>query len=156
MKNNPRVVIVVGSKTDLNQIKETTDFFKKTAIAFDLKVLSAHRMPSDTAVFARGAANKGYKVIIASAGGAAALAGVIASHTTLPVVAIPVLTKSLNGLDSLLSVVQMPKGVPVASMAIGKAGAKNAGIFAAQILALSDKKLSEKLVKYKKNLSTKA
>jgi phosphoribosylaminoimidazole carboxylase PurE protein len=114
--------------------------------------LSAHRSPEDTAAFARSARGNGLKLIIAGAGGAAHLAGVVASLTTLPVIGVPMETKELKGIDSLFSTVQMPSGIPVATVAIGKAGARNAGVLAVQILGLSDKKLQKKLDNLKKSL----
>ncbi|MBL7071992.1 MAG: 5-(carboxyamino)imidazole ribonucleotide mutase [Candidatus Omnitrophica bacterium] len=146
------VSIVMGSASDLPTMNLARDILKKFNISFEVRILSAHRSPDDTAKYARGAVKKGVKVIIAGAGGAAHLAGVIASHTTLPVIGVPMKTSSLKGIDSLLSVVQMPSGVPVGTMAIGDAGAKNAAIFAAEIIAVKNAKLSEKLSVYKKKL----
>ena len=154
--SKPQIAIVIGSKSDLTLIKETTSILKEFKVSFCLKILSAHRMPLDTASFARSAISKGYKVIIAAAGGAAALAGVLASHTVIPVIGIPVETKSLRGLDSLLSTVQMPSGVPVATMAIGTWGAKNAALFALEILGLTDKSIAAKLLRYRARLSISA
>jgi phosphoribosylaminoimidazole carboxylase PurE protein len=119
-----------------------------------MDVTSAHRSPDRTAEYARGAAQRGVRVIIAGAGGAAHLAGVIAAHTTLPVIGVPIPSTSLNGLDSLLATVQMPAGIPVATVAIGKPGATNAGILAAQILGLSDEDIGQKLKDYKKKLAS--
>lgn len=151
----PIVSIIIGSDSDLPTIKKTEKLLKKFAIAYELKILSAHRSPKKVSEFASGAAKRGIKIIIAAAGGAAALAGTIAAHTTLPVIAIPIETKNLEGLDSLLSSVQMPSGVPVGCMAIGKSGAKNAAIFAAQILAIENKVLAKRMQKYKKELRQK-
>jgi phosphoribosylaminoimidazole carboxylase PurE protein len=124
-------------------------------IPYEMTISSAHRTPKRTSSYARGAEKRGIKVIIAGAGNAAHLAGFIAAETTLPVIGVPIESSSLKGLDSLLSTVQMPGGVPVASMAIGKAGAKNAGIFAAQLLSVNDKKLQAKLKKFRKDQTKK-
>lgn len=150
---NKPVGIVIGSESDLPVIQETTkilDFFK---IGYDLTISSAHRSPKRTIDYAINAKKRGFKILIVGAGAAAHLAGFIAAETTLPVIGIPIDSSPLQGFDSLLSTVQMPSGVPVASMAVGKAGARNAGIFAAQILSLRDAKIEERLKKYKKNLA---
>lgn len=152
---NRHISIIMGSESDLKTLKEAIDLLKEFKVGFEVKVLSAHRSPKSLVEYVEAAPRKGRKVFIAAAGGAAALAGVIASHTTLPVIGVPVETKSLKGLDSLLSTVQMPAGVPVASMAIGKAGAKNAAIFALEILGITDKKINTRLNNYKKKLSVK-
>ncbi|OQX53291.1 MAG: 5-(carboxyamino)imidazole ribonucleotide mutase [Candidatus Omnitrophica bacterium 4484_213] len=152
---NPIVSIIIGSDSDLPTIRETEKLLKKFGIAYELKILSAHRSPKKVSEFALGAAKRGIKIVIAGAGGAAALGGAIAARTTLPVIAIPIETKSLKGLDSLLSTVQMPSGVPVGCMAIGKTGAKNAAIFAAQILGIENKVIAEKIQRYKRGLSKK-
>lgn len=147
------VGIVIGSDTDFPTIRETTkilDFFK---IGYDLTISSPHRSPERTIDYARNAKKRGFKVLIVGAGAAAHLAGIIASETTLPVIGIPIDSSPLRGFDALLATVQMPGGVPVASMAVGKAGAKNAGVFAVQILSLSDSKIAEKMAKYKKKLA---
>lgn len=151
-KNMAKVAIIMGSQSDLETMNEAAYILKKFGIGYEMKVLSAHRAPKEVVKFSTNSHKKGIKVIIAGAGGAAHLAGVIASHTTLPVIGVPMDTRSLAGIDSLLSTVQMPAGVPVATVAIGKSGAKNAGILAAQILALSDRALSAKLSDYKKEL----
>jgi 5-(carboxyamino)imidazole ribonucleotide mutase len=143
------VSIVMGSQSDLETVKEAVNVLKEFGIEYDAQVLSAHRTPRELEAYIVKAIQQGTKVFIAAAGGAAALAGVVASHTTLPVIGIPMETSSLSGLDSLLSTVQMPGGIPVASMAIGKAGAKNAGLFAVAILAVSDAELAKKLQQYK-------
>jgi len=143
------VNIVMGSQSDMDTVKAGIDILKEFKIDFEVKILSAHRTPKELSEYVENSTRKGAKVFIAAAGGAAALAGVIAAHTVVPVVGIPVESGSLKGMDSLLSTVQMPGGVPVASMAIGKAGAKNAALFAVEILATSDKALREKLVAYK-------
>lgn len=150
--SKPLVSIVMGSDSDLEIMREAAKSLDNFGIAYEIDVTSAHRSPERTAEFARGAANRGIRVIIAGAGGAAHLAGVIAAHTTLPVIGVPI-TSVLNGLDSLLSTVQMPAGIPVATVAIGKAGAANAGILAAQIMALSDAALAKKLGEHKEQLS---
>lgn len=142
---NPLVSVVMGSQSDLEVVREAIEVLKGLSIKFEVKVLSAHRTPKELAAYVEGCSKRGVKVFIAAAGGAAALAGVIAAHTTLPVIGIPIETRSLKGLDSLLSTVQMPAGVAVASMAIGKAGAKNAALFAAAILALGDRRIARDL-----------
>jgi 5-(carboxyamino)imidazole ribonucleotide mutase len=144
----------MGSKSDLEQVKPCLDALDEFDVGYKLKVISAHRQPKRLVGYIRESKRKGNKIFIAAAGGAAALAGVIAAHTTSPVIGIPIETKSLKGIDSLLSIVQMPGGVPVACMAIGKAGAKNAAIFALQILGLNDKKIANKLVIYKRRLAS--
>ncbi len=149
------ISIVMGSQSDLEIIKEAINLLKEFKLGFEVKVLSAHRTPKELAEYVEGASKRGIKVFIAAAGGAAALAGVVAAHTTLPVIGIPIETKSLKGLDSLLSTVQMPGGVPVACMAIGKQGAKNAALFALEILGITDKKISAKLLKYKQEMAIK-
>ncbi len=150
-----RISIVMGSESDLGTVNETVKVLKDFNVGFELRVLSAHRSPDNLKKYVRGAIRKGIKVFIGAAGGAAALAGVIASNTTLPVIGIPIETTSLKGLDSLLSTVQMPTGVPVATMAIGKAGARNAAIFALEILAIGDKKIQAKLARYKNQMRLK-
>ena len=150
-----KISIIMGSSSDLEIVKETIGLLKEFKVGFEVKVLSAHRSPKELAAFVENASKNGTEVFIAAAGGAAALAGVIAAHSIKPVIGIPIETKSLYGLDSLLSTVQMPAGVPVASMSIGKAGARNAGLFALQILALHDKKISAKLCGYKNQLRLK-
>ncbi|MFA4983723.1 MAG: 5-(carboxyamino)imidazole ribonucleotide mutase [Candidatus Omnitrophota bacterium] len=142
---NPLVSVVMGSQSDLEVVREAIEVLKGLSIKFEVKVLSAHRTPKELAAYVEGCSKRGVKILIAAAGGAAALAGVIAAHTTLPVIGIPIETRSLKGLDSLLSTVQMPAGVAVASMAIGKAGAKNAALFAAAILALGDRRIARDL-----------
>ncbi|MGC8744397.1 MAG: 5-(carboxyamino)imidazole ribonucleotide mutase [Verrucomicrobiia bacterium] len=153
---NPQVAVLMGSASDWGVIKETVDTLKQFGVAVETRVISAHRTPDIAIEFAKTARSRGIKAIIAAAGGAAHLAGVLAANTTLPVIGIPVHTSSLNGLDSLLSIVQMPGGIPVGTMAIGKAGAVNAAIFAVQILALSDKSLEEKLNRHKESLKNAA
>lgn len=144
----PVVSVVMGSDSDLPVMKEAGDQLKIFAIPFEYIITSAHRSPERTMNFARDAAKRGVKVIIVGAGAAAHLAGVISSHTALPVIGVPIDATSLGGLDALLSTVQMPGGIPVATMAIGKAGAKNAAIIAARILALADMRLRSELKKF--------
>lgn len=148
----PKIAIVMGSSSDMKQVKGSIDLLKEFKVTPEVNVLSAHRSPKEVLRFASLAKERGIKVIIAAAGGSAALAGCIASSTTLPVIGIPIETKALKGLDSLLSTVQMPGGVPVASMAVGKSGAKNAAIFALEILGISDRIIAKKLLSYKKRL----
>ena len=152
MSNNSKIAIVMGSQSDLETMNEAVNLLKEFNADYEVRILSAHRTPDEVAKFAKEARKDGVKVIIAGAGGAAALAGSIAAHTTLPVIGVPMETSSLKGLDSLLSTVQMPGGVPVASMAIGRAGAKNSAIFALEILGVSDKEIEKKLNNYKKEL----
>jgi 5-(carboxyamino)imidazole ribonucleotide mutase len=146
-----KVAIVMGSDSDFPVVKDAAAELKKLGIKFEIRVMSAHRTPGIVCEFASKAKENGFGVIIAAAGKAAHLAGVIAGHTTLPVIGIPIKSSTLDGLDSLLSTVQMPSGIPVATVAID--GAKNAGILAAQILAVSDDKLSEKLSKMKNEMA---
>jgi 5-(carboxyamino)imidazole ribonucleotide mutase len=153
MSETPLVSIVMGSDSDLEIMNEAAKALDDFGIPYEIDVTSAHRSPARTSEFARKAAERGIKAIIAGAGGAAHLAGVIAAETTLPVIGVPIPSTSLNGLDSLLSVVQMPAGIPVATVAIGKAGATNAGILAAQIIALSDTSVAGKLKRHKEKLS---
>src|SRR6202051_2071702 len=151
--SKPLVSIVMGSDSDLEIMREAGKSLEDFGIPYEIDVTSAHRSPDRTADYARKAADRGIRVIIAGAGGAAHLAGVIAAHTTLPVIGVPISATSLNGLDSLLATVQMPAGIPVATVAIGKPGATNAGILAAQILALSDAGVAKKLVGHKEKLA---
>lgn len=150
--SKPLVSIVMGSDTDLEIMSEAAKTLQSFDIPHEIDVTSAHRSPARTSEFARAAAGRGIKVIIAGAGGAAHLAGVIAAETTLPVIGVPIPSSSLQGLDSLLATVQMPAGIPVATLAIGKAGATNAAILAAQILALSDEKVAAKMQQHKQKL----
>ncbi len=149
----PRVGILMGSDSDWPVMTEAAEALKKFDIEFEVRILSAHRSPSQAAEYARGAAERGLKVIIVGAGGAAHLGGVMAAETTLPVVGVPMATTPLAGLDALLSIVQMPSGVPVACTSIGKAGAVNAAVLAAEILATSDPKLASRLTAYKQQLA---
>ena len=151
--SQPLVSIVMGSDSDLEVMREAAQVLKRFSIAYEIDVTSAHRSPHRTSAFAREAAARGIKVIIAGAGGAAHLAGVIAAETTLPVIGVPIASTTLGGLDSLLATVQMPSGIPVATVAIGKAGAANAAILAAQILALSDPAVAAKLAEHKEDLA---
>lgn len=148
-----KVAVIIGSDSDLPTMEEVLKVFRDFGVPYELKILSAHRSPGLVHSFAKSADRRGIKVIIAGAGGAAHLAGVIASLTRLPVIGVPMETRNLKGIDSLLSTVQMPSGVPVATMAIGKAGAKNAAIFALQILGITDSKIAKKLAGFKKYLA---
>jgi len=143
----------MGSDSDLEIMNEAATALDQFGIPYEIDVTSAHRSPARTSEFARNAAGRGIKAIIAGAGGAAHLAGVIAAETTIPVIGVPIPSTSLNGLDSLLSVVQMPAGIPVATVAIGKPGATNAGILAAQIIGLSDAAVGTKLKQHKRKLA---
>jgi phosphoribosylaminoimidazole carboxylase PurE protein len=151
--NKPQVSIVMGSDSDLEIMREAGKALDDFGIAYEIDVTSAHRSPDRTAEFARNAAQNGIRVIIAGAGGAAHLAGVIAAHTILPVIGVPIPSTSLNGMDSLLSTVQMPAGIPVATVAIGKPGATNAGILAAQIIGVADESVAKKLHAHKQKLA---
>jgi len=150
---NVLVSVVMGSDSDLPIMTETTKVLEEFDIGYELILTSAHRTPLRTTKFALSVAQRGIKVIIVGAGAAAHLAGVIASQTILPVIGVPIDATSLHGLDALLSTVQMPGGVPVAAMAIGKSGAKNAALFAVRILALDDKGIDAKLSSYRKKMS---
>jgi 5-(carboxyamino)imidazole ribonucleotide mutase len=145
--NKPIVGIIMGSDSDYSTMQAAVEVCQEFGVSCEVKVVSAHRTPDDMAEYARTALERGLKVIIAGAGGAAHLPGMTASHTVLPVIGVPVQSKALNGVDSLHSIVQMPPGVPVATVAIG--GAKNAGLLAVQILAVSDIHLQAKLLDYK-------
>jgi 5-(carboxyamino)imidazole ribonucleotide mutase len=147
------VSVVMGSDSDLPIMTEATKMLDEFGISYELILTSAHRTPQRTTKFAVSAAGRGIKVIIVGAGAAAHLAGVIASQTILPVIGVPINATSLNGLDALLSTVQMPGGIPVATMAIGKAGAKNSALFAARLLALDDKQLNARLSSYIKKMA---
>jgi phosphoribosylaminoimidazole carboxylase PurE protein len=148
----PVVGIVMGSASDWPSLEPAATLLQEWGISVEVSVASAHRSPHKAQAYAREAADRGLKIIIAAAGAAAHLAGVLAAETTLPVIGVPVPNSSLQGLDSLLATVQMPAGVPVATMALGTAGAKNAAVLAAQILALSDPRLQEKLKQHKLDL----
>src|SRR3990167_4694787 len=151
MKKNAKVGIIMGSDSDLEVFSEAAKVLEEFGVSYDMTVGSAHRSPERAAKYSATARERGIKVLIAGAGGAAHLAGVIAAHTTLPVIGLPVKAKSLDGLDSLLSTVQMPPGIPVATVGIN--AGKNAGLLAVQILALSDTLLQDKLSAYKKKMS---
>jgi 5-(carboxyamino)imidazole ribonucleotide mutase len=153
ISQNVLVSVVMGSDSDLPIMTETTKVLEEFGIGYELILTSAHRTPMRTTKFATSAAGRGVKIIIVGAGAAAHLAGVIASQTILPVIGIPIDATSLHGLDALLSTVQMPGGIPVATMAIGKAGAKNAALFAARVLAIEDKGIGAKLSAHKKKMS---
>jgi 5-(carboxyamino)imidazole ribonucleotide mutase len=142
---NPLVGIVMGSSSDWETMKATAKMLEEFGVAYEAKAMSAHRTPQAVAEWTESAPKRGMKCLIAAAGGAAHLAGVVAAHTTLPVLGVPMPSKHLQGLDSLLSTVQMPKGIPVATFAIGEAGAANAALFAIALLALSDPALQKKL-----------
>jgi 5-(carboxyamino)imidazole ribonucleotide mutase len=145
------VAIIMGSSSDMGTMKGAVEALDRFGVPHEIRVLSAHRTPDETVAFARGAAGRGVEVIIAAAGGAAHLAGVVAAVTTLPVIGVPVALANLGGLDSLLSMVQMPKGVPVAVVAID--GARNAGLLAVRILALSDQALARELVAFSEEMA---
>ncbi len=147
------VSIVMGSTSDLPVVHKTIDVLKQFHVEYEVKVLSAHRTPDKAAEFAKQARARGIRVLIGAAGGAAHLAGALAANSPLPVIGIPVPTEHLGGLDSLLSTVQMPAGVPVATVAIGEAGAKNAALLAIEILALSDPALLKRLTNYRQDLA---
>ena len=148
---SPIVGIIMGSDSDLPIMLEAAEVCKEFGVEYEIKVVSAHRTPLDMTDYGQSAHKRGIKVIIAGAGGAAHLPGMIAANSPLPVIGVPIQTKSLNGLDSLLSIVQMPKGVPVATVAIG--GGRNAGLLAIQILSVENKELMEKMIKYKENMA---
>ena len=148
----PLVGIVMGSDSDLPAMEEAAKVLKEAGISHEIRVLSAHRAPEETADYAKKAAGRGLKVLIAGAGGAAHLGGVLAAHSTLPVIGVPLDATLFKGVDSYLSTLQMPPGVPVATVSIGKWGARNAGILALQILALSDRKLASFLKGFKSKL----
>lgn len=153
MKNKPKIAIIMGSDSDLKIMNQAVDLLNEFKISSHLEIISAHRTPEKMVEFSQSAADKGFQVIIAGAGGAAHLPGMVASLTTLPVIGVPVNVTALKGLDALLSIAQMPKGVPVATMAVDNA--YNAGLFAVEILALQDLKLHNKLIQYKNQLKIK-
>src|ERR1700723_925228 len=148
-----RVGVLMGSDTDLPVMSEAGKVLDKFGIGYEMEVMSAHRTPGRAHEYATTAQSRGLKVLIAAAGAAAHLAGVIAANTTLPVIGVPMGNSALNGLDALLLTVQMPGGIPVATMAVDKAGAGNSAIFAAEILGLSDEKIAQKLVEHKAELA---
>jgi len=153
-KQTPKVGILMGSDSDLEVMREAEKRLDEFGVLYETRILSAHRSPAKTLEYASSALERGIEVIIVGAGAAAHLAGAVAANTTLPVIGVPIDSSSLKGLDALLSTVQMPAGVPVATMAIGKAGAVNAGIFAVEILARKDARLSAKLAQFKKELAS--
>ncbi len=151
----PKVGILMGSKSDLGVMEGAAKILEQFEVPFDMKVRSAHRTPQETAEYVQSAESRGIQVLIAGAGFAAHLAGAMAAHSRLPIIAVPLDSSPLQGLDSLLASVQMPQGVPVACMTIGKAGAVNAALFAIQILSLGDPELAEKFREYRKKLREK-
>ena len=155
IENSAAVGIVMGSDSDLGVMQETTRILKQFGVPYEITVASAHRSPDRAAAFATTARERGIRVIIAGAGHAAHLAGSMAAHTSLPVIGVPIDSSCLQGFDALLSTVQMPPGIPVATVSIGKSGARNAGILAAQILALSDGVLETKLADFKMDMAEK-
>lgn len=151
-----QVALVMGSISDWPQVQATANLLTDLHVSFDKHVISAHRMPKELQHFGETAKSEQYQVIIAAAGGAAHLPGMLAANTTLPVIGIPVQSKALNGMDSLLSIVQMPSGVPVATVAIGSAGAKNAALLAAEIIALHDSDVDHQLQSFRENQTKEA
>ena len=154
-KNTPEISIIMGSQSDWSVMIEASFLLEELGIAHETKIISAHRTPDRMAEFAKSASSNGIKVIIAGAGGAAHLPGMVAAYTHIPVLGVPVETKALNGMDSLLSIVQMPAGVPVATFAIGNAGAKNAALFAAEILSLEHKSIRDTIANWRLQQSDK-
>lgn len=149
MSSRPQVAVIMGSKSDWDTMKHAVEMLEKFGIPHEAKIVSAHRTPDLLSSFAKEAAGRGLQVIIAGAGGAAHLPGMVAAHTHLPVLGVPVQSRALSGLDSLLSIAQMPGGIPVGTLAIGEAGAKNAGLLAASIVALHDERVCEALVAFR-------
>jgi phosphoribosylaminoimidazole carboxylase PurE protein len=147
-----KVAVLMGSKSDLSIMEEASVVLKQFGIDCEMRIMSAHRTPDEVLAFSKDAKANGFSVIIAGAGMAAHLAGVIAAHTTLPVIGVPIASSSLNGMDALLAMVQMPPGVPVATMGIGKAGAKNAALLAVEILALNNEGLQKRLAQYRSDM----
>jgi 5-(carboxyamino)imidazole ribonucleotide mutase len=154
MSINPQVLLIMGSDSDLPVMQEAADILSTFGINYEMRISSAHRSPVRTMALASEAAQRGIKIIIAGAGMAAHLAGVVAAKTVLPVIGVPMPGGALNGVDALYSTVQMPAGIPVATMAIGKAGAKNAALFAIQILALNNAQLSSELIEYRARMDS--
>ncbi len=148
-KNKPVVGVIMGSQSDWDVMTQTTDILEQLGVAYEAKIISAHRTPKRLVDYAETAVARGLKVIIAGAGGAAHLPGMAAAMTSLPVLGVPVESKALSGMDSLLSIVQMPGGIPVGTLAIGKAGAKNAGLMAAAIIALMDEQVAHNLTSWR-------
>jgi 5-(carboxyamino)imidazole ribonucleotide mutase len=155
MAASPLVGILMGSQSDWDTMQHTADILRQFDVAHEARVMSAHRTPDVVLEYAASAESRGLKVIIAGAGGAAHLAGVVASKATLPILGVPIQSKALQGLDSLLSIVQMPAGIPVATLAIGNAGATNAGLLAVAILATNDPALSQRLKDYRQRQAEK-
>ncbi|MBF0388287.1 MAG: 5-(carboxyamino)imidazole ribonucleotide mutase [Candidatus Omnitrophica bacterium] len=153
--DNVKVALMMGSKNDMPVVEEAVKVLNDFGIANEVKVLSAHRTPKQTAEYAEGLAGRGVRVVICAAGGSAALAGTVAAHTQIPVIGIPLESMGFNGLDALLSTIQMPPGVPVAGVGIGKPGAKNAALIAVRIMALSDPKLLQKLEDFSRDQAEK-
>lgn len=149
----PVVAILMGSDSDLPAMAECARVLEGYGVAYDIRVLSAHRTPEQATAFARNAEGRGFKVVVAGAGASAHLAGVVAAHTTLPVIGVPLVGSPLGGLDSLLSTVQMPPGIPVATVGVGPMGAKNAGHLAAAILAISDRALRARLARHRRKMT---
>ena len=147
--NSEKVGVIMGSQSDWDTMKNTVKILEKFSIVYEVNIVSAHRTPDRLYAYAKSARSKGIKVIIAGAGGAAHLPGMIASLTHIPVLGVPIMSKALSGMDSLLSIVQMPAGIPVGSLAIGEAGACNAGLMAAQILSLNNTSLERKIKNYR-------
>ena len=152
ISDTPLVGIIMGSKSDLETMKETMAILDELQISYEARVVSAHRTPDQMFEYAELARERGLKIIVAGAGGAAHLPGMVAAKTTLPVIGVPVESRTLKGMDSLLSIVQMPGGIPVATVAIGKAGAKNAGLLAASMLSTSYESIAGKLEKYRQTM----
>ena len=152
-QGSPQVCVVMGSASDADVMKGCTETLKALEIGYEVRVVSAHRTPEQARELARDAAGRGIEIIVAGAGWAAHLAGVIASHTPLPVIGVPIASSPLNGLDALLATVQMPPGVPVATVALGKGGAKNAAVLAARILALSHEDVKSRLAAYQEEMT---
>ena len=153
VSSTPLVGVIMGSKSDLPTMQEAIDILEQLEISYEAQVVSAHRTPDLMFEYAEGARERGLKVIIAGAGGAAHLPGMTASKTTLPVIGVPVQSKALSGMDSLLSIAQMPGGIPVATVAIGSAGAKNAGLLAASILSTSNAEIAQRLETYRRDMT---
>ncbi|GGE35698.1 N5-carboxyaminoimidazole ribonucleotide mutase [Pullulanibacillus camelliae] len=150
----PEVGVIMGSQSDWPTMQLTCDILEELHISYEKKIVSAHRTPDMMFTYAEQARDRGLKVIVAGAGGAAHLPGMVAAKTTLPVIGVPIQSKALNGLDSLLSIVQMPGGVPVATVAIGASGAKNAGLLAAQILSAFSPDIAERLIRYRQEMES--
>jgi 5-(carboxyamino)imidazole ribonucleotide mutase len=151
MADLANVAVVMGSKSDWETMRHAADLLREFEIPFETRIVSAHRTPEMLTIFAKNAESRGVQVIIAGAGGAAHLPGMLAAHTHLPILGVPIRSRALNGVDSLLSIVQMPAGVPVMTLAIGEPGAKNAAIAAASILALKDETIRQKLIDFRRN-----